>query len=106
MNIEELCKQYGLQQEELLDYIKFGIITNELTDSDMKKIGTLILLKKSGLCREQRINYFSLDESKQGKEMKMIMLRELRESVLNSVHDKQKLLDKIDYILYELKRKG
>ena len=109
MKIGEICRRYGLSGGEIQFYIRKGILPepqeDELSDEGLKRLGTVLLLRRAGLPDEKIEEYFGRDgRSCSGRRIRI--LRELRDRLLDEIHEREKLLGSFDCILYELKQGG
>lgn len=89
-----------LTQREIDYYIDRGVIRAEMGDDDLCVMGTIVLLQKSGLNREIIARFFTTGSVSE----KVCILKDLRKKLLGVLHEDQSRLDKIDYLLFELKK--
>ncbi|MDO4541362.1 MAG: hypothetical protein Q4C00_00845 [Bacillota bacterium] len=102
MDIDDLCFRYRLEPNDIEAYMKSGIIGNEsgdFSDEDLKKIGTIIILKNAGMSTEKITDFFKAGAT---GNKQLTLLRKFRSELLSKVHSCQKDLDKIDYMIYAL----
>lgn len=103
MTTEGICVKFHIEKSDMQYFIDSGILPcGELDDEQLRIISQIVLFLKVGLEKENITKYFFYDDTRNGKSDKARILRTLRESMLDAVHDKQKQLDKIDYIINEL----
>ncbi len=103
MTFKEVCEKYKIDKKEIVYFVDEGVIAKDNLDDDaIKRIGQIILFLKAGFEKDSICRYFLCDKSLNGKTEQAQMLRRFREKLLDNVHDKQKQLDQIDYILYKL----
>lgn len=106
MKLKDICSQCSLDEYELDYYKNNGIFNSdfgaetELTDEQIEILCTLSLFRKAGLPSERIAAYFKSCPCEQ-----ILILRKLRGELLDAMHEKGKLIDKVDYILYELQNK-
>ena len=89
MTLEDAKGRYGLSMEKLQGYAEQGLLrcrvkpdgSVDYEEDDFKKIGL-------------------------GREGKNRMLRKCRAGLLEEIHEKQQILDRIDYYICELKKQG
>lgn len=106
MKLNDICSQCSLGEYELDYYKNNGIFNSdfgaetELTDEQIEILCTLFFFRKAGLSREWIATYFKSRPCEQ-----ILILRKLRDELLDAMHEKGRLIDKIDYLIYELKSK-
>lgn len=104
MTIEELSEQYHIEIKKLKLFEKHNliIITEKFNDNDLKKLSNLCVLYDIGLELEtiKKLLFFS-----QNREVteEIKILNQYRNTLLDEIHNKQKNLDSLDYIIYEIK---
>lgn len=106
LTIDELSIRYKIDIDKLRAFEKNGLITTleEFDDSELKRLSTMCTLYDSGLSIEdiKRFLIFNRD----GESAEQIKLLNLcRHELLDEIHKKQKSLDSLDYIIYEIKNK-
>jgi DNA-binding transcriptional MerR regulator len=101
LTIEELSKCCNVALEKLKIFEKSGIITpanHKYSDKDLNMLSTLLILYDSGVKIEDIKRFCVCDSCEQTK-----ILTSYRFVLLDEIHKKQKNLDKLDYIIYEIK---
>ncbi|MCM1228075.1 MAG: hypothetical protein NC320_11765 [Clostridium sp.] len=68
--------------------------------------GLIQLLTDVGFTAEEIRNYMELAETMKNDEEQIHMIRRHRRKLLDNIHEKQKLLDKLDFIIWEKKHKA
>ena len=115
VTLEDAKGRYGLSMEKLQGYAEQGLLrcrvkpdgSVDYEEDDFKKIGQIQSLTAIGMSLENLRLYFSLSENNaQGREGKNRMLRKCRAGLLEEIHEKQQILDRIDYYICELKKQG
>ena len=72
----------------------------------MRKIGVIGSLLKAGLAYEDIRQYLSQSNSgTENTEEILRILRQHRYSLLENIHEKQRLLDEIDYLIDDMRKK-
>lgn len=113
MTLEDAESRYGHSMEKLKGYAEQGFLrcrvkpdgSVDYEEDDFKKIGQIQSLTAIGMSLENLRLFFSLSEnSAQGREGKTRMLRKCRADLLEEIHEKQQILDRIDYYICELKK--
>lgn len=106
MKLKDVCSQCSLGECELDYYKNKGIFSSdfsaetELTDEQIETLCTLSFFHKAEFSKEQVAAYFNSCACE-----RIRILRKLRGELLDAMHEKGKLIDKVDYILYELQNK-
>ena len=101
MDKTELIKKLNLSQKEVMAYLKMASLSEKeiFDDEDMKKIALMMTLKRLGFS-DEKIGCFM-----ECPYCRLTLLNQQRALLLDQLHDKQKLLDDIDYLIHDLKRK-
>lgn len=105
MTIQELSERYDIGIEKLKYFSKNNLIgTNKKYDeSDVKKLNLICILYEMGLPAKNIEIFLQLDaEQKYGEQLNL--LAEHRCKLSDDIHTQQKALDRLDYIVYEIKR--
>ncbi|MCC8013704.1 MAG: MerR family transcriptional regulator [Eubacterium sp.] len=106
MEINEISKRYNIDIKKLKVFEENNLITfrEHFTDEDLNMLSALCSLYDSGLSIKEIKDFMAVYNS--GEHSGQIsFLTECRHNMLNEIHTKQKNLDKLDYIIYELKNK-
>ncbi len=112
MTIQELGEKFCLPVEKLKKYESCGLLpgrgnedgTREYSDDDIRILGLICILTESGMSCGEIKKYLSLPENGQGDRERILMLKARRGELLQEIHQKQKLLDKIDFLIREKKQ--
>ena len=78
----------------------------EYGQEDMEKLSPIMTLYDAGF-NSTEVEQFIRDNNKSDKDMtaeRIMMIRKKRNSVLDELHSKQRQLDKLDYLIYELEK--
>ena len=106
MTIKELSVRYKIDINKLKLFEKSGLIkaSDEFDESGLKRLSTLCALYDSGLSTEEIKTFLILNnEQKTAEQIKLLSIS--RQKLLDEIHKKQKSLDRLDYIIYEMKNK-
>lgn len=109
MKIEEIRDFYNIpietlqmfEQEGLFDAIAVQAGVREFCDCDIAFICRLLTLTRFGMKIEEIKEYLK-EEASGGKEKRCRLLRKQRANLLDMIHEKQKDIDCLDYLLYEI----
>ena len=112
MKIKEVSDKFNISMTTLRYYEKIGLFDDvkrvngvrEYEDKDIRYLSMIITLKNAGLSNDSILKYIEL--SKQGdisNRERIYILKQQRQKLLDEIHHKQKNLDCLDYIIYELK---
>ncbi len=110
MTIQELGERCCIPVEKLKLYESCGLLPEkrggekEYTDEDLERLGLVCTLTKAGFTCGEIKQYISYPKGKEGKEQQILMLKRQRGKLLETLHQKQQILDKIDYMILK-KRK-
>lgn len=111
MKINEFSNKFNITRTTLRYYEKIGLFDGvkrvngirEYEDKDIKLLSMIITLKHTGLSNESILKYMEL--SKQGdisSRERTHILKQQRMKLLDEIHDKQKHLDCLDYLIYDM----
>lgn len=112
MKIKEMSDKFNISMTTLRYYEKIGLFDDvkrvngvrEYEDNDIRYLSMIITLKNVGLSNDSILKYIEL--SKQGdisNRERIYILKQQRQKLLDEIHHKQKNLDCLDYIIYDLK---
>ena len=71
------------------------------SEADLRRASHLRVLQKAGMDWATLRRFASLEERPNGKEEQIRLLRRCRCRLLEEIHRKQQLLDRLDYLVYE-----
>ncbi len=112
MTLEDASRRYGITMEKLKFYVSKGFLTRttakdggpDYKEEDFIRIGQIHMLMEGGMKPEDLKSYLSLPEDNSAdRSKKTLILRKCRGDLLEEIHRKQQILDRIDYCIYELK---
>ena len=112
MTLPEAEKKFALPIKTLEDYVAFGFIRKVedagniplYADEDFHRLGLIQTLLSAGFTPEETRAYLSLTENMGTDEEQVRMLRKQRWSLLNDIHKKQQILDKLDFMIWNKKQ--
>lgn len=111
MTIDEASQCYGIPLDVLQEYEKVGLCDAvksvmaswQYDDADIERLGLIMTLHEIGFSAGEVETYMRLLLSGEDtKVMRLNMLSRMREQFLNELHLKQKHLDWIDYLRYQI----
>lgn len=108
MKLKDLREQCALSETELMFYKDKGLFDetlcsdSELTDDSIEILSAVSLFREAGLGKEQIAEFCMCNDVKR----KIQILRKARDKLLNEMHCAGQLLDKVDFILYNLQHKN
>lgn len=113
MTLNEASKRFHISMEKLKAYEEGGLLehqtladgTFDYTETELRRIGLIHSLLKSGMDMEALKRYLCLLDDKTGsKEEQIRILRKQRCQLLDEIHDKQQTLDELDYMIQKAKK--
>ena len=108
MTIEEIIKQYRIPVKILKEYENWnlrGKAKNEYDDSDIEHLSTIMTLYDIGFTAKETEQYMKLLlAGKSTHRERMNMLNKKRMITLDEIHFKEKQLDRLDYLRYEMQK--
>ena len=111
MTVEQASKRFNIAKEELNGYINEGYILksgDEPDEYDFQNLGTIRTLLQFNITGTDLCRYLNLEKKKDktADSERINLLYAARTKLLDEIHEKQKILDKIDYFIYEIKNRG
>ena len=113
MTINEASERYQIPIKILKEYESWGLCGEvkkvmgswHYDESDIEKLSTIMTLHDIGFTNEEVEKYMRLllDE-KSTEEERMNMLNEKRKGTLDEIHFKERQLDRLDYLRFEIKQ--
>lgn len=99
-----MCELEQIEQSNLLCDISIKEGELDFQDDDIQTLSDIMTLKQIGLSLEQIKHYQELEKGGEKTcKQRMNILNQQRNQLLDLIHEKQKHLDCLDYLLYELK---
>ena len=114
MRIKEVSKRFNVSITALRYYEKVGLFEDvnrvngirEYEDKDIERLSLILTLKNIGLSNETILKYIELNEQGAHTKKQQIQVLKLeRQKLLDSIHNQQKNIDSLDYLIYQLKDK-
>lgn len=115
MTMQEACRNFQMTEENIKNYEENGLIRavkkeNGIADyleSDLQHIVQLHFLIEEGMNVEELKNFLKLQGHEPGMRKEQIrILRKFRFEILDGIHTKQQNLDRLDYLIHEIRKKG
>lgn len=112
MKIREVSQKYNVTQTTLRYYEKVGLFDDvkrvnnirEYDEKDIERLSTIISLKKVGLHVQDILRYLKLTtDGVETVTERISILSNQRQELMDCIHQYQKNLDCLDYLIYELK---
>ena len=106
MTLQEASSCFHLDVKMLQLYEESGLIRTEKTESypetELRKAAQLCALQRAGMELEELKKLCDLQRSG-CCEAKIRLLRKCRCRLLEQIHQKQQALDRLDYLIYQMK---
>ncbi len=112
MTLNEASRRFHISMEKLKSYEENDLLehqtladgTFDYTETELRRVGLIHSLLKSGMNMDILKRYLKLLDDKTGnKEEQIRILRKQRCKLLDDIHDKQQTLDEIDFMIRETK---
>jgi Predicted transcriptional regulators len=112
MKIKEVSDKFNIPMTKLRYYEKIGLFNDvekvngvrEYEDKDIKYLSLILTLKNAGFSKEVILKYIELSKRGNISNIERINILKLqRQKLLDEIHHKQKNLDCLDYLIYDLK---
>lgn len=113
MTMNEVIEQYSIPKKILEEYHSFGLCNAvrqvmsdwKYSDEDIERLGMIMTLHDIGFLTEEVEIYMKLlIEGTETESERMRMLNEKRKKTLDDIHFREKQLDRMDYLRYEMKK--
>lgn len=111
MTIDEASKRYNIPIKILQEYESWGLCQEvkkvmgvwQYDEGDLERLGMIMTLHDIGFTNDEVEAYMKLMlEGEHTKKERMTMLKQKRDDTLDDIHFKQKQLDRLDYLRYEI----
>ncbi|WP_026889774.1 MerR family transcriptional regulator [Clostridium beijerinckii] len=112
MKIKEVSEKFNISITALRYYEKIGLLDDvkrvngvrEYEDKDIRHLSVIITLKNVGLSNDSILKYIELlNQGDIFNIEKIHILKEQRQKLLDEIHNNQKNLDCLDYLIYKMK---
>lgn len=104
MTIDEISIRYNIDVNKLRFFEQNELIADLSNDQNLKQLAFLCTLYNSGLDIKEIKRFISFYRDKnQAEQIKLLSTK--RQNLLDEIHKKQKSIDDLDYIIYEIKNK-
>ncbi len=113
MTINEASERYNIPMKILKEYESWGLCSEvkkvmgswHYDQTDIERLSLIMTLHDVGFTNEEVEHYMHLALSEnETSEERMSMLWKKRNGTLDEIHFKQKQLDRLDYLRYEISR--
>lgn len=113
MTIQEASEHYNIPIKILKEYESWGLCGEvkkvmgswQYDDSDIERLSTIMTLHDIGFTNDEVEKYMRLlVEGVSTEAERMKMLETKRNGTLDEIHFKQRQLDRLDYLRFEMKR--
>lgn len=113
MTLREVVSKYDVSYDTIEKYVTFGFIDKLEKDNgsydyeseNFERLGLIDTLLSAGFSYHDVKKYMTLSENNEAEEEQVCMLKKQRRSLLNDIHEKQQLLDNLDFIIWNKKKK-
>ncbi|MFQ7595258.1 MAG: MerR family transcriptional regulator [Acutalibacteraceae bacterium] len=115
MTIYEASERYCIPIQILREYESWGLCGEvkkvmgswRYDDSDLERLGTIMTLHDIGFTNTEVERYMKLLlQGESGENERLKMLESKRNGTLDEIHFKERQLDRLDYLRYEMKHSG
>lgn len=112
MTADEVSRRYSIPMKILEEYRSWGLCGTvkkvmddwRFDDGDLERLSMIMTLHDIGFDVEEVEHYMNLVlQGKQTEAERMRMLNGVREKVLDEIHFKEKQLERMDYLRYEIR---
>lgn len=114
MTKQEASERYGIPEKILDEYESWGLCTAgkkvmgawQYDESDMERLRLILTLCDIGFQPPEVEHYMRLAlEGSSTDAQRLLMLGEKRRDMLDEIHFREKQLDSLDYLRYEIQKK-
>lgn len=115
MTIQEASEKYNIPIQILWEYESWGLCDEvkkvmgswHYDDRDIEQLSTIMTLHDIGFCHDEIETYMRLLlKGKETEQERMEMLNQKRDGTLKEIHFKERQLDRLDYLRFEIKKKS
>ena len=115
MTIKEASERYNIPIKILEEYERWGLCgevkkimgTWRYDDGDLERLSTIMTLHDIGFSKEEIKEYMELCLlGKESESERLKLLNEKRKTTLDAIHFRERQLDRLDYLRYEIQKHG
>lgn len=115
MTIKEASERYNIPIKILQEYESWGLCGEvkkvmgswHYDESDIERLSTIMTLHDIGFTNEEVQQYMLLLlKGKSTEKERLKMLKEKRNETLDEIHFKQRQLDRLDYLRFEIEKQS
>lgn len=115
MTMNEVSRRYNIPIKILQEYESWGLCAEvknvmgswHYDETDIERLSTIMTLHDIGFTNDEVKKYMQLLlRGKSTEEERLNMLSEKRNGTLDEIHFKEKQLDRLDYLRFEMQRSG
>ena len=113
MTIYEASERYNIPLEILREYESWGLCGAvkkvmgawQYDDTDIERLSLIMTLHDIGFATDEIENYMKLlVEGKDSEAARLQMLNQKRSNMLDEIHFREKQLDRLNYLRYEIQK--
>ena len=109
---QEVSERYQIPLDILREYESWapggakrkGRAGWQYDDTDLERLGTLLTLYEIGFSAQEARTYMCLPEESRTAAWRLQMLKQKRAETLEEIHRKERQLQKLDYLRYEIQK--
>ena len=113
MTIQEASEKYNIPMRVLREYESWGLCGEgkkrmgswRYDDSDLERLSMIMTLHDAGFGSDEIEKYMRLlSQGRQSEQERLNMLGAKRRATLDEIHLKEKQLDRLDYLRFEIQK--
>lgn len=106
MTKQDMTERFKIPETVLNDYERNvrKTHTESYTDADLALLSQMVTLYEIGFSPQQAQEYLGMDHVRSTNAVRLALLNQKRRELLNTIHQQEERLSKLDFLRYELQK--